>query len=388
MAQPNGKDVRIAITAQGKDEAAMLHHVSRNCGFEKSAHFDCPRTTFEEAKRQQFQLFITYHDFPDMSGLTMIQSLRSTGNYGLEPHILLVNQIDHDVLVVLAENNIKYAVQKPFHSDHINQKLASLWQEEQHLSAFEKDYREAHAALQSGLLEMAYDLAVKLLKTHKLHEKTLLLLGDIEIKMGRNAEARKFYEKAQTSYPDSYVATHKLAQILMSEGDFAQAAELLDKLQKLSPLNIEILANAGLSNFEIRKFKEAQSAMARLRFLDYKRQDANEILARIAIQEGNFQAAMRFLKDSHDSKGIVRVLKVEGNVFADRNSHLRMIDMYLSMLSLLEDQSQSFEIYYHLGEAYAEIYDLFNAVKYLKKSVELNPDFGLARNALKRYSSN
>ena len=387
MAQPNGKDVRIAITAQSKDEAAMLHHVSRNCGFEKSVVFDCPRSTFEEAKRQQFQLFITYHDFPDMSGLTMIQSLRSTGNYGLEPHLFLVNHIDNDVLVVLAENNIKYAVQKPFHSDHINQKLASLWHEELHLSAFERDYREAHAALQGGLLEMAYDLAIKVLKTHKLHEKILLLLGDIEIKMGRNSESRKFYEKAQTSYPDSYVASHKLAQILMSEGNFAQAAELLNNLQKLSPLNIEILAHTGLSNFEIGKFKEAKSAMTRLRYLDHKRQDANEILARVAIQEGNFQGALEFLKDSHDSKEIVRVLKTEGNVFAGRNSHLRMIDMYLSMLSLLEDHSQSYEIYYQLGEAYAEIYDLFNAVKYIKKSLELNPDFTLARNALKRYSS-
>lgn len=387
MAQPNGKEVRIAITAQNTEEAAMLHHVTRSCGFDKSKVFANPRETFEQASRQQFQLFITHHDFPDMTGLTMIQSLRASGNYGLEPHLFMVNQINHEVMVVLAEHNIKYVVQKPYSSDLVNQKLSSLWKDERNLSAFEQDYREAHAAFQSGLLEMAYEMAIKALKTHKLQEKILLLLGDLELRMGRPSEARKFYEKAQSSYPDSYVATHKLAQVLMKEGNFLKAAALLDDLQKLSPLNIEILAHAGLSNFEIGKFPEAKSAMSRLRFLDHKRKDANEILARVAIQEGDLRNAVEFLKDSHPSEDVVRVIKREGLTFADRNSHLRAIDMYLSAIKILGPIPEAYDLNFQLGMAYAEIYDHFNAVRYLKRSLELKPDFEMARQAYNQFSS-
>jgi len=276
----NGKDVRLAITARGQEDASRIVHVAQSLKFKQFDVFLNTRDTYQAAVRRQYQMFITYQNFADMSGLTMIQSLRETGNYGLEPHLVLVDSLDRDVMVVLAEHNIKYVIPKPFDSGHILQKLESLYHEELHLPEEEKAFREAHAALASGLVDMALDLAMNLVKNHRPLEKSFLLLGDIFMKLGRHEDAHKVYQKARDIFPQSYVPTHKIAKLLMKEKRFDEAVPLLDELARLSPLNLEILANTGLSNFETGRYEEAKAAMHKLKVLDRTRKDANEVLAR------------------------------------------------------------------------------------------------------------
>lgn len=376
------KSTKIAITARTKEEGDMLQHVTKACGFEQVQVFSSPRVTIEVAKRNQFHLFITHHDFPDMTGLTMIQTLRSTGNYGVEPHLFLVDHITPEIMLVLNENNIGHVLTKPYSADRISQKLQHLWKEETQMNAAETEFREAHAAMNASLMEMAHELAIKNLRTHGPTEKLLLLLGDIETRQNHPAEARRYYDAAQKYNPKSAPAAQKLAQTYMQEKDFAKAAELMNQLTKLNPLNIELLANAGLSNFESGNMDEAKDAMSRLHSLDNQRKDASEILAKVAIKEGDYDTAMKHLQGSHDQRELIQILNNEGVRLSHENQTAAAIAMYVKCIKIIGVHPHVYALYYNLGLAYHKQGENDNAIIWFKKALELKPDFEKAANAL------
>jgi tetratricopeptide (TPR) repeat protein len=361
--------------------------VARACGFELLQVFSSPRVTFEVAKRNQFQLFITHHDFTDMSGLTMIQSLRATGNYGIEPHLFLVDVLTPEIMLVLVENNINHVLAKPFSADRTQQKLAHLWQSELNMTPAEQEFREAHAAMSAGLMEMAQELAIKNLRTHGPMEKLLLLLGDVETKLNHPVEARRYYDAAQKFNPKSSSAAQKLAQTYMLEKDFAKAAELMNELTKLNPLNLELLANAGLSNYEVGNLDEAKDAMSRLQGLDKERKDASEVLARVAIKEGDYETAMKQLKGTHDQKELVQMLNNEGVRLSHENEIDAAIAMYLKCITIIGENPYIYALHYNLGLAYNKHHDKANAITAFKKSLELKPDFEKAASALSKLEA-
>lgn len=381
------KTTKVAITARTKDEGDMLSHVARACGFDQLQVFSSPRVTLEVAKRNQFQLFITHHDFPDMSGLTMIQTLRSTGNYGIEPHLFLVDALTPEIMLVLVENNINHVLAKPFSADRTQQKLAHLWQGELNMTPAEQEFREAHAAMNAGLMEMAQELAIKNLRTHGPMEKLLLLLGDVETKLNHPVEARRYYDAAQKFNPKSSSAAQKLAQTYMLEKDFAKAAELMNELTKLNPLNIELLANAGLSNYEVGNLDEAKDAMSRLQGLDKERKDASEVLARVAIKEGDYETAMKQLQGTHDQKELVQMLNNEGVRLSHENEIDAAIAMYLKCITIIGENPYTYALHYNLGLAYNKHHDKANAISAFKKSLELKPDFEKAASALSKLEA-
>jgi tetratricopeptide (TPR) repeat protein len=373
------KSVKVAITSLNKEEGDMLAHVARACGFEKIQIFLNPRETLEVAKRNQFDLFITHHDFPDMTGLTMIQTLRSTGNYGIEPHLFLVDVLTPDIMHVLT---------KPFSTDRTHQKLAHLWQGEVNMSPTEQQYREAHAAMNSGLMEMAQELAIKNLRTHGPSEKLLLLLGDVETKLNHPVEARRYYDAAQRLNPKSSAAAQKLAQTYMLEKDFTKAAELMNELTRLNPLNIELLANAGLSNFESGNMDKAKDVMNRLQSLDKERKDASEVLAKVAIHEGDYDTAMKQLRGTHDQKELVQMLNNEGVRLSQLNDVTAAINMYQKCINIIgNEHPYVYALHYNMGLAYHKLHDKDNAVISLRKALELKPDFEKAASALSRLEA-
>gem|GEM_PF-2073516 len=378
------KTLKIAITARTKEEGDLLSFATRSCGFDQIQVFSSPRVVIEVAKRNQFHLFITHHDFAEITGLTMIQTLRSTGNYGIEPHLFLVDVFTPEIMLVLQENNIHHVLTKPYSSDRVQQKLAHLWKEETNMSPAEEEFREAHAAMNSGLLDMASELAVKNLRTHGASEKLLLMLGDVETKLNHASEARRYYDAALKLNPKSSAASQKLAQTYMLEKDFAKAAELMNELTQLNPLNIELLANAGLSNYEVGNLDIAKTHMTNLQGLDSKRKDASEILAKVALKEGDYAVALKQLKGTHDQRELIQVFNNESLKRSHENDAAGAVDMYLKSIPLVGGHPYAYVLYYNLGLAYLKLHDQTNAKTALMKALELKPDFEKAATALGR----
>lgn len=381
------KNTKVAITARTDAEGAMLHQAAEAFGFKEMQVFRDPRATVEVAQRKQFQLFITHHDFADMSGLTMIQTLRSTGNYGVEPHLFLLENLTPEIMLVLVDHNIHHILTAPFLQERVEQKLRHLWSEETNMKPAESQYREAHAAMNAGLLDMAQDVSLKTLRTHGPTEKLLILMGDIQIKREQAADARRYYDAAHHFNPNSSAAVQKLAQTYVLEKNYERASQLLNELTRLNPLNLDLLANAGLANYEISQFEEAKDAMTRLQRLDKERQDASAILAKVAMKAGDYETALRELQTTHSAKEIVQLLNNEGVKRSQNHDVAGAVTLYLQCIRIIGHHASMYALYYNLGLAYLKLQELDSAETWLKKSLEVKPGFDKATQVLHKLQS-
>ncbi len=377
----------IAIVVSTLEEGQRIAGMVQSLGFTQHQIFLSALEAHEVCIRVQYPLFIIHNDLPKVTGLTLIQKLRATGNYGFEAHLLLVDTLSELLLPVLHEFNIKYVLPKPFHTDRIRQKFESLVKEENNLPPFEQEYRAALAAHCSGLTEMACDLAVKAMKAYGQSEKILILLGDIEASAQRSEEARTFYAAAMRINPMSSAAAHKIAHTYMMEKDFSRATELLNHQMRLNPLNIELLTNAGLSNFEVGNYDKAKEALGQVRALDVTNKKAGETLASVALKQGDVRGACEIFKSSHNEAELVQFLNSAGVKLSRSNDVQGAINMYLQCLEVINKSEYVPAIYYNLGVAYTRINDLRKAVIFYKKALEKRPDFQRAAEALARLES-
>jgi tetratricopeptide (TPR) repeat protein len=382
---PMNKSSRIAIVAKDKSEGDSLAGVMRAIGFHNLQIFEGAKAAYEVCIREQFPIFVIHNELLDMTGLTLIQKLRATGNYGAEAHLLLVDEISELFLPILQEFNIKYVLPKPFHPEKIQKKFNSLFIEESNLTPFEKDYRAALSSLAAGMTDMAREMAIDALKTHGHHEKLLLLLGGIELSVGHPDKARPFFHAALKVNPLSAAATHKIGKTYLMEKDFTKAAEMLNHQMKLNPLNIELLLNAGLSNYESGNLDLANQAMTQLHGLDTQNKKAGEIMATIAIKEGRILDACDVLQDSHDQSELVQFLNNEGVKLSQNNDVPGAIKMYTKCLEAVRNNPYIYAIYYNLGLAYAKIQQHELALDCYKQALKCKPDFERASQAIARY---
>ncbi|HYX34603.1 MAG TPA: tetratricopeptide repeat protein [Oligoflexus sp.] len=379
------KSSRIAIVAKDKAEGDTFAGILRSIGFHNLQVFEGAKAAYEVCIREQFPFFVIHNELPDMTGLTLIQKLRATGNYGAEAHLLLIDELSDLILPILQEFNIKFVLPKPFHAEKIQKKFNSLFIEESNLTPFEKDYRAALSALASGMADMAREMAIQALKTHGHHEKLLLLLGEIELTSGKPEKARPFFVAALKHNPLSAAAAHKIAKTYLLEKDFAKAAEMLNQQMKLNPLNIELLLNAGLSNYEVGNFEVANKAMSSLHGLDSQNKQAGEVMASIAIKEGRIAEACDVLQDSHGQSELVQFLNNEGVKLSQNHDVPGAIKMYTKCLESVRNNPYIYAIYYNLGLAYSKIHQHELAVDCYRQALRVKPDFERAAQALARW---
>lgn len=372
----------IAIVVGEEAEGKRIASLLQSLGYSQIKVFLSAIEAYEVCIRSQFLLFIIHNELPKMSGVTLIQKMRATGNYGFEAHLLLVDTLSEQLLPVLHEFNIKYVLPKPFHSDRIRQKFESLVKEENNLPPFEQEYRAALSALGSGLVEMACEMAVKAMKTYGQNEKILILLGDIEASAKSSEEARTFYAAALRINPVSAAAAHKIAHTYMMEKDFRKATELLNHQMRLNPLNIELLTNAGMSNYEVGNFDKAKEVLGQARALDSTNKKAGQGLASVALAQGDVKGACEIFKSSHTEAELVQFLNSAGVKLSRNNDVQGAINMYLQCLEVINKSEYVPAIYYNLGVAYSRINDNRKAIIFYKKALERRPDFERAAQAL------
>jgi tetratricopeptide (TPR) repeat protein len=352
------------------------------CGFRRVTAFTSAKEAYEVASRQQFAAFVTRMEMPDMSGIVLIQKLRQCGNYGLEPHLFICDKLDSKLLSVTAENDLDYVLVAPLTKPAIAQKFKHLLATENALSSQERLYRDAKSAFRNGILEMAEELVRQVLAETPALEKALLLHGDILAQDGKRADARELYKRALHVNPKSASAAHKLAQLMMAEGDHGQAAELLNRLAALSPYNIKLLENAGLSNFNVQRYEEAKGHMASLGALDESNKAAATVTAQIKIKTGDFDGLVQSLSKSHTEKELIQFLNNAGAKLSQDNDIEGALRMYQAAVAQIQDSKFLYAIHYNIGIAYKKKQQLDAARTHFEASLKVKPDFEKAATAL------
>ena len=372
----------VAIVASYEDEGDMLYYIVRAEGIEDAAVYLSAETAFVKTCNANIDIFVQRQEQTDISALTLIQKLRNSGKYGMEVHLLLVNEITKEMLPVMFEHDLQFVLEAPFTEERIKDKLNHVLRMEEELNPLDRDLRSARSAWYAGEIAFAKEICVRLFKTHGFQERILILLGEIALKEEKIEEAHAMFDIVLRTSPDSLVAKHRLANTYMKEKDFLKAAPMLNDLVSSNPLNINVLADAGTANMEIGDVARAEAAMNQMLKLDKKDRFANEIMAKIALAGGHVEDACDFLKNSFNELEMIQFLNNSGAKLSQENDINGAIRLYSQCLDIIKGNKYLYAIHYNLGLAYIKLKQTTQAAEQLRLAIASKPDFVKAQQAL------
>jgi len=374
------KSMPIAVITPDQAEADLFTAVLSELGFKKFTVFTSAKEAFEVCVRQLFPMFIIRMEMPELSGIVLIQKLRESGNYGLEVHLFVCNQLDSAVLNVLYEYDLNYVLSGEIRKNTIREKLQYMFAQESALHPNELEYRSARSAMYTNHLAMSEDILRKVLKSEPLLEKALVLMGDIYLRRAESTNAMQMYRKALTINSSSVGAAHKIAAVYLMRGEYTQAANALNDLVKLNPYNIKLLENAGLSNLGADRLDIAKSHMERLSGIDATNQTASEVMVSIKIKQGDYAGMIDLLRRSHDEKSLIQFLNNAGVKLSKGHDPAGALSMYKAAVEQLGDEHKyAHAIYYNMGVAWRRLDNAPRAIQLLKKALRLKSDFEKAQ---------
>jgi len=376
------KSTPIALIMPDQAEGDKFSIALAELGFRKITRFHSTKEAYEVCIRQQFPVFITKWEMAEMSGLVFIQKLRETGNYGLESHLFVCQKIDNAVHNSLYELEMPYVIASPYDREGIKAKFSAMVTRENNLPAAETKYREARSAYDAGMGDMAFDLCQDIVKEFKDFERALVLCGDIRLQQDKLEEARSLYQQAESINQSSPVPRQRLAELLMKEGKFDAAADMLDNLARVNPYSLKTLENAGVSNFKADRLDAAREHMQKLSSFDQENKQATTITAEVAIRKGDFEATAAALRSNHTDKEIISFLNNAGAKLSKGDDVAGAIRMYQSCLKEIPESPFLYAVHFNLGVAYRKMNDPETAKQHLKQSLVIKPGFEKAQKIL------
>ncbi|MDH3211864.1 MAG: tetratricopeptide repeat protein [Myxococcales bacterium] len=209
------------------------------------------------------------------------------------------------------------------------------------------------------------------------HQATLIALGEVYLAENDLASAIAVFEKIEQYYPDDMHSVLRLGFLKYEDRKFDEAALRFERVLEVSPKEDEIAFFLGIVRRRSGDDDGAVEAFARIssdhqRYVDARRQIA-------AIREGR-----------DDYAGALAEIE---NVIAVEPS--RELDLYKASLlaksgdfdgaidhleAMLDGGSGDDEVYYNLGVVYGEAKRIDEAVQYMQRALEANPDNASALN--------
>ncbi|SMF73985.1 tetratricopeptide repeat protein [Pseudobacteriovorax antillogorgiicola] len=380
------KSAKICMVLKNDSEVDLFKSIMVQNKIKNISAFTSANLAYETATRSQFELFITNVKLNDQPGIVLLQRLRNCGNYGMEPYLFVGESVDSATMNLFAEHDIEYVITKPYSPEKIINKLFYVFKQESNLSPQESAYRNAKAAFQSKMEDMAWEMASDSLKQFGTSEKLEVLMGDILLAKGEIMKAREFYQKALDNNPKSLAAQHKIAATMVANKEYDQAKSILNKLAEENPDHIDVLENAGLSNYETGDVKKAKKYLSRVQDYVPESKVAATVMTKVKIDEGQVSGLAEDLKKSLSEKELVSLLNSAGIKLSKENKVDEAIKIYLDCLAHIENKEFAGKVHYNLALAYQKLENKEETKKHLQKTLEYIPTFSKASAMLNKLS--
>ena len=373
---------RIALVVKDSKEADIFTYGMVTNGLKNITSFYSANEAYEVVIRQQFSLFVTRVEMKDMNGLILIQKMRETGNYGTENHLVVCDSIDPASLSIFFEYDLPYVIVSPFKKENIIEKIKFMVEKENSLPPEEQLYRDARAAFNNNLLDMAEDMLKSVLKMNANSERAIILMGDVFMKRGKLDQAEEQFEKAIQINPKSFVASSKLAGCFLSKGLFQKSTPLFNSLFEINKYNVKMLEKAGLSNIQSDDLDNAQKNINQLTKVDEKNPTASTLQVDVKIKKGEYDGLSQILSKTHSEAEVVKILNSAGVKLAKEKDPQSAIRMYKSCINEASANHYLYAVFYNMGLAYKMLNSKEEAKEAFEKSISLKPDFEKAKTAI------
>ena len=372
-------EAKIVVVTGTKDENELFRNFLLQAGYKNIACFLTVHDAYEHAVRNQSDLFITEFQLPDGPGVVLLQRLRETGNYGLETYLFVGNQIDAATLNLFFEHDIHYVLKKPFTEQRVLQKLNFMKQREAKLPPVERVFRDAQAAFNTKLYDMAFHLITEAESELGSQEKFEILKGKIRLAEEQPAEAKRHFQTALKINTQSVWAQSMLAKAHMELGDYELAKDILDKLVSTNPHHLNVLENAGLSNYELGHFDLSKQQMEQLIHLEPDNKVAAAVTTKIKIEQGDIEKIAQELAKTHSEREVVSLLNSASIALAKKKRHDEALQVYFDTLEIVKTPEYAAKVHYNIGLTLLKM-NLFERAKlHLEEALSIIPHFEKAQ---------
>ncbi|MFN3410738.1 MAG: tetratricopeptide repeat protein [Exilispira sp.] len=214
----------------------------------------------------------------------------------------------------------------------------------------------------------------QLYEKQELTEKALKILGEAEIKFGKNEKIKietgkaaiqiKDYEKAKSYFievlkenSNSEEALFGLAFSLELSGNLDEANVYYSKLLEINPENQQGLLRKGMVLFSLGEKSGAQYYLSKLIEKDPKNEEANIILGQIKLEDNQFLDALYYLENVKKSNpDNIQPYLILGSYYKNNNKLKEAVEEYSAILNLSRFKNiNSMEEFNNILESYEEI---------------------------------
>ncbi len=293
--------------------------------------------------------------------------------------IIMTVEAERQRLVLLHEIGADNFVSKPISINTLIEKIAFTIKPQGKIG---KLIDSGKLLVDQGSHEQALKLARQILELKPNSAAGYMLMGDAYRGMGKRDKAVEAYEEASQQAKLFLEPLKKLAEFYNAEGDQEKQLKYLEKLDKLSPLNVDRKVDMGQIHVELGNEDRAEELFEVA--MSQAKREAQTYIEDISSKIGDIYAkknpekAVKYYRTALETKGghldktDIKTFNLLGIALRRQGKWQEAIDEYEKALKISPDDEN---LFYNTAMAYAEGHEFGKAFDSIRKTLELNPNF-------------
>ena len=292
--------------------------------------------------------------------------------------VVLTTEVERDKLVLLHELGADNIITKPISADTLIEKIAFTVKPRGQLGELMDQGRQC---LEMGDALEAAKVAKQVLELKANSPSGLLLMGDALRALGKKDEALRAYTQAEKGARLFLDPLKKIAELHHEEGNTTEELKFLERLDKLSPLNVERKVDIGAGYVKLGEPEKAKAAfdmavrIATKEALDAVSRVTQSIAARCMesapeLSEQYLRQSLNTRKNMLDRSDIETFNRL-GLMLRRQGKWQEAITEYRKALKISPDDPG---LYYNISMAYTEGRQYIEAYQFLDRALSLNPE--------------
>lgn len=293
--------------------------------------------------------------------------------------IILTGEAERQRLVLLHEIGADNFISKPISINTLIEKIAFTIKPQGKIGKL----IDAGKLMNSkGAYENALKVARQILDIKPNSAAGFLIMGDAYRGLEKKEKAVEAYESASENATMFMEPLKKLAEFWEAEGNTEMQLHYLEKLDKLSPLNVERKVDMG--NIHVGLGNEDRAEELFDTAMSQAKKEALSYIEEVSTKIGNIYAkthpekAEKYYRRALETKGNmldkddIKTFNLLGIALRKQGRWKDSIKEYNKALKIAPDDEN---LYFNMAMAYAEGNDFKQANAHLNKSLQINPEF-------------
>jgi DNA-binding response OmpR family regulator/thioredoxin-like negative regulator of GroEL len=324
------------------------------------------------------EIMLTEWRLPKVSGMALIQRLRSAGYH--DTTVCIVSSlVKREDLALLNEMTVAHLITKPIQRDDAILGLRWVMRQERRPTEQKALERRITAALAAGRMEDAEEAASAYCANSRISDgRKSLVRAQLAYARQDYQEATKLIQQAiSQSGSDSLSTITLLAQSLLKQGDTLGALRCYERAQAINPQNIHRICELAELHLLDGHTSVAENVLSAARKIDAQNADVVRTEAKAAILSSARLQDVRDLMMQSDARAdIVSFMNNRAVTLINEGKYSEACQLYeRTLASLPESENRlSGAVYYNLGLAHARHQNLQLARTALQQAAQQRAD--------------